>query len=209
MRKISHTLAVLLIAASLSGCAEKMSWVQRFEAKALRASAAKACEKAGWGVSDPRHIECVNNTMPALLAQDQANAQRDRENLLSLLALGAAGYAASQGRVTAQPNNSIINSSTTGASPVQRSPDRQASLVLCPDGTYVYGTQCDLAPNGRYLPSPATIAPNGQYVTGRPQIAPDGTYVGGDGPIRICPDGSYVSGARCLLTPNGKYVGAP
>lgn len=34
-------------------------------------------------------------------------------------------------------------------------------MRLRPNGGYVCGTECQLAPNGRRLPGPATLAPNG------------------------------------------------
>lgn len=80
------------------------------------------------------------------------------------------------------------------------------AVTMCPDGSYVAGTRCWIAPNGQYLGGPPTIAPDGTYVAGAPRIAPSGKYIGGTGPITICPDGSYVSG-QCRLTPAGTYIG--
>lgn len=118
-------------------------------------------------------------------------------------AAGGGGVYPMPSTVRANPGNSM------SATPVQSSTRDQAAVRICPNGSYVYGTKCQLAPNGQYLPGSATLAPNGQYVTGRPQRAPNGAYVGGNGPVSMCPDGSYVAGSRCVLTPNGTYVGAP
>lgn|GEM_PF-366174 len=204
-------LLAIFAATSLSGCAGKMQWVKNFEAATERQTASRECVKAGWAIENPRHEECIQNTVIALREQQRIQAERDRENLAGLLILGAAGYGASQEYSAPSPQQALPPNTgqTSFASPSQSSVGGQATMRLCPNGSYVYGTECRLAPNGQYLPGPATLAPNGQYVTGRPQIAPDGTYVGGNGPVRICPDGSYVSGSRCILTPDGSYVGAP
>ena len=158
----------------------------------------------GYAVPDPD----LWNAHIAKLQAEQAARQQQQDLAAYLLGSFFAGY---YGATAAPP---VPPPSVQGASPVPRvaapsSSQPQGSMRICPDGSYVYGTECRIAPNGQYLPGPATIAPNGQYVTGRPQIAPDGTYVGGNGPVRICPDGSYVSGSRCVITPNGSYVGAP
>lgn len=65
---------------------------------------------------------------------------------------------------------------------------------MCPNGQYVIGDQC-------------VMAPDGTYVGGQPTRAPDGSYIGGNGPTRTCPDGSYVKGAWCKMMPDGTYVG--
>lgn len=147
----------------------------------------------------------------ARVAESQAEqAKRQQQQDLAAYLLGSffAGYTGSAvAAPTQQPSAQATSPSLQAAAPTWSQP--QSSMRICPDGSYVYGTECRIAPNGRYLPGPATIAPNGQYVTGRPQIAPNGKYVGGSGPVRICPDGSYVAGSRCMITPNGTYVGAP
>jgi len=72
-------------------------------------------------------------------------------------------------------------------------PSRPRTL-LCPNGQYVFGDRCRMAPDGT-------------YVAGKPRMAPDGSYVGGEGRMRLCPDDTYVVGTRCKLMPDGTYVG--
>lgn len=76
--------------------------------------------------------------------------------------------------------------------------------TLCPDGSYVGGDSCSLAPDGTYVDDEPRLAPDGSYVGGEPRLAPDGTYVG-DEP-ELAPDGSYVGGEP-ILAPDGSYVG--
>jgi hypothetical protein len=98
---------------------------------------------------------------------------------------------------------------------------QSAMAALCPDGTFVAGNTCRLAPNGKYISgdSPARLAPDGTYTSGTPRLTPKGNFIGeperpkrdGDRlrlpPVqRMCPDGTYVYGV-CRLQPNGKYVG--
>ena len=85
--------------------------------------------------------------------------------------------------------------------------------AMCPDGSYVSKGPCSMCPNGKYVGNGAQcqMTPNGGYVEQRsnasPQMTPNGRYVsGGSRPI-MCPDGSYVTGTRCVMAPNGKYVG--
>lgn len=97
-------------------------------------------------------------------------------------------------------------STTNSRSSSSATMDFLRPITMCPDGSYVAGTRCWIAPNGQYLAGPPTIAPDGTYVVGTPRITPNGSYIGGTGPITICPDGSYVAG-KCRLTPAGTYVG--
>ena len=76
--------------------------------------------------------------------------------------------------------------------------------TLCPDGSYIGGSSCNLTPKGTYVDGEPQLAPDGTYVGGEPSLAPDGTYVGGE--PEMAPDGSYVGGEP-LLTPDGSYVG--
>lgn len=80
--------------------------------------------------------------------------------------------------------------------------------ILCPNGQYVVGDRCHMAPDGSFQGTKPQMAPDGSFVGGRPQMAPDGSYVGGQGRLRLCPDGSYVVGSRCKMMPDGTYVGA-
>ena len=50
--------------------------------------------------------------------------------------------------------------------------------TLCPDGTYVSGNECNMAPDGSYVGGEAQLAPDGSYVGGEPKMAPDGSYTG-------------------------------
>ena len=112
------------------------------------------------------------------------------------------------------PGLAASSSSTPQLPSLSASPSRSrellsSGLLLCPNGSYVYGDGCHMAPDGSYLGGAPRIAPDGSYVAGSPRIAPNGRYVGGSGQIIICPDGSYVAGSFCEITPNGHYVGRP
>ena len=80
---------------------------------------------------------------------------------------------------------------------------------LCPNGQYVVGTGCYLAPDGSYTGYKPQLAPNGTYVGGKPRLAPNGQYIGGQPQQRtiLCPNGKYVVGTRCRLMPDGSYRG--
>lgn len=77
--------------------------------------------------------------------------------------------------------------------------------TLCPDGSYVGGSSCNMTPKGGYVSGEPELAPDGSYVGGEPHMAPDGTYVGGE--PEMAPDGSYVGGEP-TMAPDGSYVGA-
>lgn len=188
MRK--GTISLLLsVSIALSGCATWKAKVARFEEE----SYAKRCERAGYPPTSPLHVECIANTKRA-----------DQESNKQNVALGVAAFAITQAAQPqpVHPSSPIYNTPSRGSSPGAR-------IMLCPDGSYVNGSVCQLAPNGRYVGGPVTLAPDGTYVTGRPQLTPDGSYVGGSGSTTLCPDGTYVAGGRCVLTPSGSYVGAP
>jgi hypothetical protein len=76
--------------------------------------------------------------------------------------------------------------------------------TLCPDGSYVGGSSCNMTPRGGYVNGEPELAPDGTYVGGEPSLAPDGFYV--DGEPELAPDGTYVGG-QPLLAPDGTYVG--
>jgi hypothetical protein len=84
--------------------------------------------------------------------------------------------------------------------------------TMCPDGSFVGGPSCVMAPNGKFVSGSSQgpqIAPDGSFVSGSrkgPQIAPDGSFTSGRGRVTLCADGSFVSG-NCRMTPNGKFVG--
>jgi len=98
---------------------------------------------------------------------------------------------------------------------------QSATAALCPDGTFVAGNRCRLAPNGKFISgdSPMRMAPDGSYTSGAPRLTPKGNYIGEPArpkadpgrrprpPVqRLCPDGTHAYGS-CRLQPNGKYVG--
>lgn len=85
-------------------------------------------------------------------------------------------------------------------------PSRPRTL-LCPNGQYVFGDRCHMAPDGSYHGDKPQMAADGTYVGGKPQMAPDGSYVGGSGRLQFCADGSYVIGSRCKMMPDGTYAG--
>jgi len=77
----------------------------------------------------------------------------------------------------------------------------------CPDGSYVSGDRCVLAPNGTYVSrgGPVGLAPNSTFPIGR--IAPStGAAVGARQGATLCPNGQYVIGV-CHLQPDGSYIG--
>jgi hypothetical protein len=226
-RKILKLSACAVVVASLTNCA---GWQQRI-ARLDRDASSEACIAAGYTNFHPQHEECITNTTAARKAQAQREAQ---QTIFAGLLLGLAVKGAPAGAVATTPLQPSPPASTpypsytapirsTTTAPIRSTTDNQGSTALtarsgigsqasrriCPDGSYVFGTECRIAPDGTYVAGSPQIAPDGTYVTGRPQIAPDGTYVGGNGPVRICPDGSYVSGSSCIVTPNGSYVGAP
>jgi hypothetical protein len=84
-----------------------------------------------------------------------------------------------------------------------------ARTIMCPDGSYVVGDSCHMAPDGTFVGGRPVMAPDGSFVSGRPTLTPGGTFVGGSGKTTMCPDGSWVGGTRCKLLPNGKYIGEP
>ncbi len=83
-----------------------------------------------------------------------------------------------------------------------------AEAKMCPDGSFVAGNKC-------------TMAPDGSFVGGKARMAPDGSFIG-DGHLRqerrnsenssrrdrmsLCPDGSHVMG-RCKMQPDGSFTG--
>ena len=76
--------------------------------------------------------------------------------------------------------------------------------TLCPDGSYVGSSSCNLTPDGGYVGGEPRLAPDGTYVGGEPSLTPDGDYVGGK--PELAPDGTYVGGEP-RLAPDGTYVG--
>lgn len=87
------------------------------------------------------------------------------------------------------------------------------SPYMCPDGSYVSRGPCIMCPDGRYVGGgvQCQMAPDGSYVPSRgntpPRMVPNGSYIQGGIGMAMCPDGSYVAGSRCVMTPSGKYVG--
>jgi len=85
---------------------------------------------------------------------------------------------------------------------------------LCPDGTFIGGSgRCQIAPDGSFVPEgriPAHQTPSGGFMPERtlfPQIAPDRSFHQGGRQLTLCPDGTFVAGTRCVLAPNGRFVG--
>lgn len=90
----------------------------------------------------------------------------------------------------------------------------QAALaqVMCPDGSFVSKGPCVICPDGTFIGGGGRcqMAPNGQFVPETrqgPRMTPNGTFVQGGGGMVMCPDGSFVAGSRCVMTPNGRFVG--
>ena len=56
----------------------------------------------------------------------------------------------------------------------------------------------------------STMCPDGSFVPGKTgcRQLPNGTFVQGGRGTAQCPDGSVVGGSRCVLQPNGKFIGA-
>jgi hypothetical protein len=87
-----------------------------------------------------------------------------------------------------------------------------AGTFMCPDGSYVSQGPSKMCPNGRHIGGGGAcqMAPDGSYVprdSESPRMTPNGNYVQGGQGMKMCPDGSYVARTRCVMTPNGKYVG--
>lgn len=116
----------------------------------------------------------------------------------------AAAMNQSQNRPARTPSRSaVLSGNATGGS------SGSGSTRLCPNGRYVYGDGCHLAPDGTYHGTWPQIAPNGRYVGGQPRLAPNGQYVGGAGSLIMCPDRSIVVGRSCQLMPDRSYLGIP
>ena len=89
------------------------------------------------------------------------------------------------------------------------------AACLCPDGSYVSECPCNLCPDGSYVggDSSCQLAPDGTFIPYRSnrspgaQLAPDGTFHPDGEGIVMCPDGTYVTGSKCVLMPNGSYIG--
>lgn len=155
-------------------------------------------ESLGYNAEAASWLQMAVNTE----AQQAQNRQQTQEGLNSLgYALGCAlagGCSPAISKTPVQNQQALPALQRQSAAPV---------IVLCPNGTYVSGSNCRLAPNGTYVGGTPTLAPDGSYVGGRPRIVPNGKYVGGYGKTTVCPDGSFVTGTRCLPTPAGTYVG--
>ena len=76
--------------------------------------------------------------------------------------------------------------------------------VLCPNGSYVSTAPCRMCPDGSYVDgnSRCKMGTDGRY-TPKTTVPPD---PGNSQTIR-CPDGTYVAGTRCVLAPDGSYIG--
>lgn len=117
--------------------------------------------------------------------------QRHKDSQLSKQVEAVCGGGSSGRNADGQqsPSNSK-RGTAVGSNPYVGQPS-----TLCPDGSYVRGTTCQMCPDGSFVSSG-----NGC------QITPKGTFVQGGKPATLCPDGSYVSGS-CRLGPDGKYYG--
>lgn len=96
----------------------------------------------------------------------------------------------------------VLLGSASTASAAIMCPDGRYVLrgpcVMCPDGTFIGGgARCELAPDGHFVPE----TPQG------PQMAPDGSFVPGGHGITMCPDETFVAGTRCIMTPDGNWLG--
>lgn len=188
MRRIIGLVAVIILAGLASACAT-----------GVKGSARNICYEAGYQPGTQQFSNCWKSVR---------NEQFAREWPAMNVGV-AAGITA---------GNSVKSRGVYSGTPGTFTPrvwhrDTRHSAVpstwLCPNGSYVFGTGCFLAPNGTYYGSWPQLAPNRTYVGGSPRLAPNGKYVGGTGPIVLCPDGSYVTGRNCQLMPNGTYLGVP
>lgn len=196
MKKVIVLTAVSI---SLCSCAGLNERVAAFDRK----TSAEACVAAGYTAMHIQYEECIANTTAQRRAADQQAAQ---EAILGGVFLGAAINSA-RAAPYQQSLPSISQPTAQVNSPVSATMPKRQSTILCPNGNYVVGNGCYLAPDGTYQSAPPVLAPDGSYVSGQPRLAPDGTYVGGKGPIKLCPDGTYVAGNSCRLLPNGRYAG--
>lgn len=201
-------IASALLMALLSACA------------AFPLTMAQECKAQGAPKGSPGYEACKQRSI-------QRAAQIERENwravgdIAATALVATAAVEAAKGQAYVSPTPTVSNSARptltiAPMAPVTLSPSSGGSgaqsvtrTSMCPNGSYVSGSQCVLAPDGTYTSGRPTIAPDGTYVTGRPTMAPDGSFVGGKGSLTLCPDGKYVAGGSCVLAPDGSYVGKP
>ena len=119
-----------------------------------------------------------------------ADLRQQRENALAIMLEGFA-----QGLSGGANRPLGVDGYPRSSNGLSYEPQKTDRTWLCPDGSYVTGTGCSLAPNGKYVGGTPTLAPDGSYVSGTPHLTPNGSYVGGTRTI-LCPDGSYVAGTR-------------
>jgi hypothetical protein len=86
-----------------------------------------------------------------------------------------------------------------------------SAQVSCPDGSYVGRGPCRVCPGGTYVGAgescQTTPKKNVPARPGSPRGTPGGSDASGAGNTVQCPDGSYVTGRRCVLAPDGSYIG--
>lgn len=213
---------------SILGVATGVSGIALSACASMSFTPEGVCRGQGLAVPSPEYTECVQRTY----AERRQEWWSDPQNQAAVVGGIAVGMAVN-GWVPARPVSSTqtVYGSTTkragsalstlpsanpliapprprlgGSSQSVSATTSSPGIGLCPDGSYVSGGRCYLAPSGAYVGGPPSLAPDGSYVGGSPRLAPNGQYVGGS-QVVICPDGSYVGGTRCVLAPNGQYVG--
>ena len=167
------------IALLLSGCSTAQL------AEFHRNAAVKECTRLGVAPDSDELGPCIDRH----LAQWESERQVLRNDLVTVAAIATAA------NLSANAQRSY------------RSPASDPTIYQCPDGSFITGKECYLAPNGTYLGGPPTLAPDGTFVVGEPRLAPNGKFVGSYGNVIQCPDGTYVAGYQCVLAPNGRFVG--
>ncbi|WP_147297684.1 hypothetical protein [Parasphingopyxis lamellibrachiae] len=129
MRKIGSA-GMLCAALAVSGCVTTL--------------AENHCERAGLADGMKGYQPCVEQ----YIAADQARQHQANQDALTLMLLGVAASGAAQPNAQATPIQPLPPASTHPLPPAYRP---QPSTIMCPDGTFVYGVRCRMAPDGSFV----------------------------------------------------------
>lgn len=210
MRKTFAIASLACLAGLVAGCAGQAQKVLAQQERTELKVATKQCAKIGIEPGTADYQDCVQRNITSNREWWSDWKRRSDENLetvLTVAAVSAAAYGAVEHHPTTSSDRVYNTPQPSSSAPRENSRSSNGTAVtLCPDGSYVSGRACQMAPDGTYHGDRPQMAPNGRYTSGQPRMAPDGSYVGGSGPTTMCPDGSYVSG-RCQMAPDGTYVG--
>lgn len=184
-RNVTTAIVVGILSLAVAACAT-----------GVKGSPRRICYDAGYQPGTAEFSNCWKSVRNEMFEADAA-----------AIGIGAAAaLAANTRRSTPVPGSGLtITRWQPGSSRVAPG----SSIWLCPNGSYVFGRGCFMAPNGTFVGAPPQMAPDGTWVGGTPQMAPNGRFVAGPGRVTMCPDGSFVAAPRCQLMPNGTYLGVP